>query len=575
MLLAGCLFLTALPQDISAQGLDLANRPVGVVEFEGLKQVPEALVRNQVRMLQGQPYNPALVQEDIVRLTHLGRFGAVTARVEPQTDGSIRVIFVVQELAMISDVLSVGNKKISDQEILKLSGLRSGDPVDQFLIQRAINQIKEAYEKEGHFQAEISVDQEQLDESGLLLFRVREGGMARLRDIRFEGNSVFEDDQLQAQIKSRTYFFILRKGEVNREQLESDAAKLRDFYRDAGYLDAQVGRRIDISPDQEDAVVVFVVSEGRQYTVDRIVVEGNELFSTEQILAAMLIKPGDVFTTENVRKSYDSVIDLYGKLGFIETKIQRGPGADGFERVFHESESKVDLIVRIDEGRSYTVGKMTVSGNLSTKDKVVLRQVRGLEPGRRFDRQGITLTEQRLKETPLFSDASVTVLGETTDEVRDVLVEVKEKQTGNISLGAGISSDAGVAGAIELTQRNFDIADAPESWGEFFSGKSFRGAGQFFSLSLQPGNEFSQYSISFRDPAFLETDYFLDLSAFYLERERDRYDETRGGRIGRAGATFRGCMVGSSWRLRGENIEVDNIDPAAPRMSSMWLGATC
>ncbi len=563
--LAGLLTLSSIgPLAVQAQGVDLANRPVGDLRIEGLQQVSEALALNQVRLQKGDPYNPALVQEDIVRLTHLGRFGAVTAKVEPQADGTLIVTYQVKELATLADVLTVGNKEISDQELVKLSGLRSGDPVDSFLIQRAINQMKAEYEKKGYFQAEIGFDQQQLDESNLLIFRVREGAMSRLKEIRFEGNTLFEEKPLMGQIKSRTYFFILRKGEVNREQLEQDAAKLRDFYRDAGYLDAQVGRRIDISPDQREAVVVFVINEGRQYTIDRIIIEGNELFSSEQIMAAMLVKPGDVLVAEKVKKSYDAVLDLYGKLGFIETRIERGPGTQGFERVFHETEPRVDLVVRINEGKAYNVGKVMVSGNLSTKDKVVQRQIRGIEPGRRFDRTGITTTEQRLRESPLFSDASVTVLGDPEDETRDVLVEVKERQTGSISFGAGISSDSGIVGAIELTQRNFDIADVPESWGEFFTGRSFRGAGQYFNLSLQPGNEFSRYSVSFRDPAFLETDYFLDLSAFYVERERDNYDETRGGGTVGIGQRF-GDVWSASIRARGENVEVDSIASDAPR----------
>src|SRR5687768_9921386 len=117
--------------------------------------------------------------------------------------------------------------------------------------------------------------------------------------------------------------------------------------------------------------------------------------------------------------------------------------------------------------------------------------------------------------------------------MRDVLVTVKEKNTGSLSFGAGISSDAGVIGAIDLVQRNFDIADAPDSLGEFFTGKAFRGAGQYFSISLQPGTEFNRFAVTFREPYLLDTDYFLDTTLFYFNREREQYDEARyGGSVG-------------------------------------------
>src|SRR6185503_18518556 len=96
----------------------------------------------------------------------------------------------------------------------------------------------------------------------------REGPRPRIRDIDFQGNATYSDDQLQSKIKSDTYMLIFRKGELSREQLDEDAGKVRGFYQQNGYLDAQVGRRIDLSPDQKSATVVFVINEGPRYTVD-------------------------------------------------------------------------------------------------------------------------------------------------------------------------------------------------------------------------------------------------------------------------------------------------------------------
>lgn len=558
------ILIFALPAlRLQAQALDLANRPVSRIRIDGLKQVPEQLVLNQVRLKPGDPYDPQTLQQDIVRITHLGRFGSVTAQVEPQPDGSVLVIYQVQELPILADVLTVGNKAISDQELLQLARLRAGDPIDPFLIDRAIQEMKRAYEKQGYFQADIQPDKEILDEQGVLIFRIREGPAARLRAIRFQGNHAFSDRQLLSKIRSRTYIPIFRKGQVDREQLEQDAAALRDFYRDNGYLDAQVGRRLDISPDLKDATVTFTIYEGPLFTIDQIHVEGNQLFSRDQILEAMALKPGDVFNANKLRKSYDAIIDLYGKLGFIETRVERAPGQPGIERLFHENQPKVDLLVRIIEGQPYTVGKIIVAGNSASQDKLVLRQIRGLRPGRPFDRQGIDLTTKRLSQSPLFSSATVTVLGDPSQPQRDVLVEVKEKQTGSLSFGAGISSDLGVIGAIDLVQRNFDIADWPESWGEFFTGRAFRGAGQVFSISIQPGTEYSRYALAFREPSLLESDYFLDTSLFFLDREREDYDESRLGASLGLGRRF-GDVWSASIRTRFENIDLSNIEPDAP-----------
>ena len=539
-----------------AQSIDLEDRPIADVRVQGLNRVPEQLVLNQIRLRKGAPYDAKVVQDDIVRITQLGRFVSVQAKIEPRPDGAIILTYVVTEQPLLSAIKITGNKALPEQQLLALMLLRPGDPVDQYLIHRGIKQIKQAYKKAGYFATDVSMDQEALDQSNTLSLKVREGPLVRIRQIKFSGNKTYTAKQLHSKIRSKAYMFILRKGELNREQLDADAASLRDFYQNNGYLDAQVGRRIILSPDQKDAAVDFFIDEGRIYAIGSVRVEGNHIFSQQQIIEAMLIKVGDVFSSELVRRSNQAVTDMYGKLGFIETRLQ-------IDRLFHEKEPKVDLVLKINEGLPYIVGTVSVRGNQLTQDKVIYREIRGLVPGRRFDRERLRLTETRLEASSLFSQAKITVLGTAQDPTRDVVVEVKEANTGSLSFGAGISSDAGLLGAIDLTQRNFDIADLPESVGEFFTGKAFRGAGQYFALSLQPGDEFSRYSVSFREPYIFETDYSFDTNLFFFNREREDWDEQRSGLALGLGHRF-GDVWSVGLRLRVEDIELTDIEPSAP-----------
>ncbi len=539
-----------------AQSENLENRPVSQVLIEGLQQVSEQLVRNQIRLDPGEPYSADVVAQDIVRITHLGRFSSVVAEVAPNEDGTVTLIYRVSERNLLADVQVVGNKAVSDQELLNLVILQSGDPIDPFLIERAQNEIERAYEQRGYFTASVSIDQDVLDESGVLVFRVREGPRVRIEDIQFEGNKVFSDKELQSRIRSKEYIPIFRRGDLNREMLDNDVAEVRKYYQNHGYLDAQVGRRIDLAEDQSNAVVVFLVDEGAQYTVEQLRVEGNTVFPDEQIRQTIELREGDVFSAEKVRETVTALRDAYGRLGYLDTNIE-------VTRTFQERAAKVDVGISIDEGNSYTVGKVTVRGNQVTRDKVVLRELRGMEPGRKFDRTGLDRTEVRLRESALFSNADITLLGDPEDEVRDVLVEVKERNTGSISFGAGISSDAGLLGAIDVRQRNFDIADFPESAGELFTGRAFRGAGQFFNLSLQPGAERSLYAVSFREPYLLESDFFFDARVSYFERIRTDYDEER-----LSGALGIGKRFGDVWSIslntRYELVDISDVDDDAP-----------
>lgn len=543
--------------DARAQGIDPENRPISAVRFEGLNLVPEQLVRNTVRSTPGEAYNRETVRLDIIRLNRLGRFTRVIERVtQPGEDGSVVLTFVLTEAPLLTDVQVVGNKAIPDRKLLDAVRLQAGDPADPFLVENGITQITAAYEEQGYYVASVTIDRELLDETGVLIYRVREGPRIKIVGFEFEGNTTFTDNQLRGQIKSRKYFPIFVKGALSREQLELDAGAIRQYYQSRGFLDAQVGRRINLSPDEEDAVVVFVIDEGLQYSVADIRVEGNTLFTAEQIEQNMTLVRGGVLGALERNRSRQAIIDEYGKLGFIETQVDIIP-------LFLEDQAQVNLLVRINEGSPYLVGKIAVRGNAVTRDKVILRELRGLEPGRYFDRTGLDDTRQRLANSALFSEGTVTVLGDPGDEQRDVLVQVKEGQTGSIGFGAGVSSDAGLIGSIDVVQRNFDITDFPESVNEFITGQAFRGAGQFFALSLQPGNETSRYSISFREPYLFESDFFFDSSLFFFTREREDWDEQR------IGAAFGiGQRFGDSWtaslRTRAEQVNISNLASDAP-----------
>lgn len=560
-LMLGVGLLSLLADRADAQGIDPQHRLIAAIHVRGLKVVPEQLVLNQVRSELGGPYDADTVAQDIVRLTHLGRFDKVTARVEPQDDGSVVLIFDVSEQPILTDVQVVGNKAIADQVILGMVLMRPGDPADPFLIEQGLDRIIRAYQDKGYFVVDVTIDRELLEDSQILVYRVREGPRVKIKGIRFEGNTTYTHKQLKSKLRSKAYFPILQKGDLNREQLELDASGVRDFYNARGFLDAQVGRRIDLSPDEKQAVVVFLIEEGRQYLVYQVRVmppesEGQRLLPDAQVRQHLLLAPGDVFSQDKVGKSVQTLQAVFGQLGYLDVRVQ-------MSSLPHEDEALVDLIVKIEQGLPSVVGKVSVTGNELTRQKVVLRQVRGMDPGRPFDGTGVDLTRRRLADGRLFSEGTVTILGAPGDETRDVLIDVTEATTGSISFGAGVSSDAGVLGAIDLSQRNFDITDTPQTPKEFFTGRAFRGAGQSFALSLQPGDEVSRYSISFREPNVLETDYSFATSLSFFEREFDAYDEERTGGSVSLGRRF-GDVWSASTSLRTTAVDISNIDDDAP-----------
>ncbi len=556
--------LLVLTGRAAGQGVDVAGRPVAEVRVTGVSSVDPQFVLNQVRTQAGQPYDPQQVTDDIRNITRLGRFDSVRAQVTQRDDGSVVLTFVVDEQPLLADVQVVGNKHLDDQELLPMLLLRGGDPRDDFLIERGVDQIRRKYRDAGYYLADVSVDQETLDESNVLIFRVREGPRVKVRSVGFEGNEHFSAKQIESKIKTDEYFFLFSKGELSEEQLDQDVARIREFYEERGYLDVRVGRKLELSPDQTDARVVFILEEGRKYTVGdiRFRIEGEGVFSDAMLREAIPLKSGDVFSSAEQRAGVKAIKDLYGALGYLPTDAG-GDTQVRIERLFEPETSRVNLLVIIGEGRQYTVGNVVVRGNMTTQDRVVRRQLRALEPGRPYDHAGLARSALGIRQTGLFSDAEITVQGEPDDPIRDALVEVKEQRTGSISFGAALSSDAGLLGAFDLRQRNFDIADLPESWSEFITGKAFSGAGQQFGLSIQPGDELQRYSISWSDPYLFDSDYFLSLRGQFFTRERSQYDEERLGLFSRLGKRF-GDVWSASTSLRYETIGIDDVESDAP-----------
>ncbi len=556
------------------QGIDLNGRPVAKVTIEGLKRVSQTLVMNQIRTKAGQPYDATLVAKDIQNVTRLGRFSTVRVDASQNADGTVNVVYVVAEQALLEDVQVVGNKSLADEDLLPKVLLRAGDPEDAFLIKRGKQQIIQAYHKAGYFLADVAVDDETLSESHVLVYRVREGPRVKVRDVKFKGNNTYTRKQLQSKIATEKYVFIFAKGQLSKEQLDQDLGRLREFYQERGYLDARVGRRIELSEDQKNANVVFVIDEGVQYKVGTIdfKVRGKGVFGEAQMLDAMPLKAGAVYSSKAVGKSRESLMNLYGRLGYLQAADpRRGNNENGTTqinvvRTFAEDGPRVDLTVHITEGKRYVVGDVIVRGNRVTQDKVVRRELRGLEPGRPFDRPGIEQSERRIGQSSLFSQAKITVQGDPEDDVRDALVEVKEARTGSISLGAGISSDSGPFGGIDLKQRNFDITDWPESIGEVLTGQAFRGAGQSFGISLQLGTDVSNYSVSFSEPNINDSDYFLSTNFFVRQRDfsdEGDYDEDRYGGNLALGKRF-GDIWSAAVSFRYESINIRDVDASSP-----------
>lgn len=537
------------------------------VTYEPVDDETARLVRNQLRLREGAAYEQSIVSGDITRLNRLGRFKQVETRAQPYDDGSIALIYILQLQPIVQDVQSVGNKKFSDQQVVKEVDVIRGTPVDPLQLERACRRIEAMYRKKGYYLARVSVDQEQLEKSGIVIFNIREGERLKVMDIRFEGNRSFGAAEIQPVIKTKTAW-LFNRGPLDDDVLDDDVGSIIRFYKDRGFLDVRVDRSVRPAPTGKEAIVTFLIDEGPVYTMrsvetfymefarkygtiaeakaslkpgEKMLVLGPESkpgepggnilvshdgqISSEQAKGLMLIKPGDVYSVDKLDKSIKALSNALGMMGYVDASVVRRERRDTDKPV-------VDIVIFITEGKSYRTGEVIIQGNDITQQKVARRQIE-LQPERPLDTVALENSKRRLKQINTFDNQRIRITAqrpeETDPEHRDVLVEVAETNTGEFNIGAAVSSDGGLLGRVSITQRNFDIADPPDTFGEMFSGRAFRGGGQTFNITALPGDQIQSYSISLAEPYLFETNYSGSAAFAYNQRIYDQYSEQRVG----------------------------------------------
>lgn len=528
---------------------------IKAIEFRGLTRTAPAMAEDVVRLRAGDPIDRAALGEAVDRLLRTGRFTSV----EFQIESDARVIFNVVERRLITEIKFQGTKIFRDRTLRAEVPQTIGEPLDISAVREGRDAILRKYREVGHTQATVEVDEAEASRTGIILFVVNEGPKVRVRKIEFEGNTTFTDAELAKQIESKTAFWFFRSGAFDVERVEGDIARLQNFHRDEGFLDATAS--YDTRLDGINMTILFTISEGTRYSIEEITLKGNTVFTTEELLAAIKSRVGAIVKRPQVDADVAAIRDLYGELGYIYARVRA-------VRVFSDTPALVRLTIEIDEGEQFRVGRVVVRGNTRTKDKVARRALNLYPPDDLFNITEARQAEKELVESRVFSSARVMASGDTPG-VRDAVIDVVEaEKAGDFLFGVGVTSNSGIVGSVVLNFQNFDLWDAPESWSEFLRLRAFTGAGQRLRIELQPGTEVNRFRIDFTEPFLFDRPNRFDASLFLFGRDRDGYDEQRIGSSFSLGRRLeRGRLQGWSGEIafRDEIVDIDDVDFFASR----------
>lgn len=537
----------------AAQPVQTDGRIIEEVVFEGAVSSDVSYLQSVARIATGSPWNREEIASACARLAGTGKFEGSPYAEAREDNGKLVLVFVLQERPFVTSVDFIGNEKYKTSELLKEIELSTGSPVSEYLLTEAQHSLERKYKEGGYYHVSVEADKEILKNENRVLFRISEGPRVKIRKILFEGNSAIAGLTLRSKIESNTYIWLFRTGAFDDETATRDAATIKRYYIDRGYLNAQVGYRIELAENQSDLTLIFQIEEGLQHLIKSLKFVGNVVATEEALTALISSNVGTPIDADILKADRQRILDHYGTSGYIYTEVTT-------THVFDEEEGFVNLTIAVNEGEQYKFGRIVIRGNQKTKDKVVRRELRFF-PEQLYDTVATKAAEQRLQETRLFSEATITPQGEEPG-VRDALVDVAEADTTTILFGVGVTSNSGLVGSISIEQRNFDLFDWPRSGSELFKGKAFRGAGQTLRLQLEPGTELNRGRIDFREPFLMDQDLGLGLGAYVFERGRDEYDEQRIGFYASLDKRFREGIL-KDWAAelasRFEYIDIDDV----------------
>jgi outer membrane protein insertion porin family len=357
-----------------------------------------------------------------------------------EIDGQVAVV-IVDERSIIASVTFVGLKEFDKDPLTKSlrdAGIGDGLPFDRALIDRAEQEIKRQYLTRSLYGAEVVTTITPLERNRVnVTFTMTEGDAARIKDIRIAGNSVFSESTLLNLFEltpSGLMTWYSKTDRYSRTKLNADLEKLRAYYVNRGYLEFAIeSTQVTISPDKQTISVAISVKEGQPYTVTSVRLEGDYLGKEKEFQAFVLLRTGQAYRGDAVTETTKRFQDLFGLYGYAFARVESRPEID-------RATGQVAVVFAAEPQRRVYVRRIDVAGNTRTRDEVVRREFRQLESAW-YDGGLIKLSKERVDRLGFFKDIDVETneVAGAPDQV-DLTVNVTEKPTGNLQVGAGYSS---------------------------------------------------------------------------------------------------------------------------------------
>lgn len=571
--------LTAAP--VHAMPPAPAEGTVTRVVVEGNRRIEEAVVLAAVGLRRGESLTPEKVRRDLKAVYATGFFEDVEIELVPD-DAGVLVRVVVTEKPAVREVRLEGNKKIDDDDIREVLDVRAFTVLNEAKIVENVAKIRDLYVEKGYYLAEIEpiyepVGSDQVD----VVFHMTENRKVLVQRVEFTGNEHVPASKIKRflQVKEAGFLpWLFQSGTFERSKLDGDQQTVSAVFLEEGFLDVRVEPpKVYLSPDKRYIFVHYDVVEGNQYTLGSIDVQGdfvedegltreaslqivggrrvadiqedswrqaegkrNRLFDFETKTPGL--RTGDVFKYSQMHQVRSNLESLYQDQGYAFVNVVPDIRPDPDTRT-------ADVSYEIEKGEKVRIGRINITGNDPTFDKVVRREVQ-IDEGEVYRGSLINASKQRLLRLGFFEEVTVSTPRGDGPDVLDMNVQVSERPTGSFSLGMGYSN-------LESFVLTFNVQK-----------NNFLGLGYLMSAAVNWSKLRRQGSLSFFDPYFLDSRWTASIDGFYLSQqyqvENDEF--RRGGSLAIGRYLDQRDDVQLRLQYTFEDVGLQNIDPYRKRL---------
>lgn len=489
--LAACL-AAALLAPFAAVGQEAGLGPkrdlfrIDEVRVVGTKKVEAEAILEKVSSKAGMVLDDHLLKRDIEAIYALRHFEEVEAHHEREGGRDV-LVFKVKEKPIVSKIVFEGNNEVGTDELEEKIKTKEFSILDVNTIKSDVKEMLALYEEKGFYLAHVGYDLKAVDEENVdLVFTIDEFDKVRVKKIAFLGNRAFGDDELKGIMETREeglFSFMSGAGNFQEFSFQTDIERIKYFYKTKGFLQINVATpEITVSEDRRWVFITIRLQEGPEFSVRDISFQGSDLFPESELREKIRLRPDSIYSEETLRLDIQTLTELYQDEGYAFANVLRTlyvvPG-----------EHRVDVEFSFEKGLIAHFGKVTIRGNTKTRDKVIRRELK-IREGERYSGTALRESRENVNRLGFFERDSVvfnTVTRRGQDDVLDIEISVKERNTGQISLGAGYSTATSYFLQSSISENNF------------------RGLGQSLSFSLSMSDVNQSINLGFTEPYFNDT----------------------------------------------------------------------